>query len=217
MNNTRKKLIKDLLYADSICSSELSEEYLQDIIYNLTDISQLYDLDTKRDEFLWQWLPAIAFGIFGLKEYKRYQPLRVLDKTFIMIPPLHKGIANNLTTALLNEGYDIETHQFKFDKKLTARIYGAFPWYRSYLRAAIKFNCIGQTGITITINTSQVKTINELLVFKNSRRESFAKSRVLKCLDLEFDGVINPFHSPNHIENERHLIAVGLIDKEVTF
>ncbi len=213
MKDSKQQLIEDLLYADSICNGALSDEYLQNRIFALKNITQIHELDNNRDDPIWKWLPAIVFGVFGLDDYKKYRQNRVINKTFMMIPPVHKPILNKLSTELLNEGYDIKISEFIFDEQITARIYGGFPWYRAYLRASKKFNCIGQNAITIAINTTNTLEIDKLLDFKNVKRDTFKKALKLECPDLEYDGIINAFHSPNHIENERHLIAVHLIDK----
>ncbi len=198
---------KEVRLIDSV-QSDLKEKIpykiLETMINNIKNKNDLEKIVNNEKHLLWNWCPSIAYNRFGLEYYTNIKPNKINNHTFVMINPKFISIKEELVEEL-EKNFDVVSIQnFKFTRGIIAKIYGGFPWYESYYRLCESLDLFEKDGVIIIIKNIS-DTINNLNNFKERERENYGPSIVKTFVDLEFNGILKPFHTPNHIENERHI------------
>lgn len=184
-----------------------------DLMHQLIQIQSLDDIktiDASPKDQLWPWLPVIVYSLFGFEAYKNYRPKEKLPHSLLIITPLFVSQKRAIVEALNIRNFHTNTSDFLFTERISALVYGAFPWYKSYLKTCEKHNVFNKKAIALQVHKESVDCIQELLDFKNKHRDTFGAPYIEKFPKDRFDGIINAFHTPNHIENTRHIKALSI-------
>ena len=201
----KKELIKDLKKVFRYGNIK-GIEHVTEVIGLVKELDDLeYYLE---DEVVRYWIPCIVDRLFGRKSYKTCKFNKESNETFILINPAFIKLEKSCITHLKSEipllsGYNIvESQLITFSKELICYLYGGFKWFDSYVRVAEEEEIIGEPAIVYFIKGDDV-LVDKTNKFKNKYREQNEKIIINKIYDdLDYRGIIRPFHVPDKIENE---------------
>ena len=111
----------------------------------------------------------------------------------------------------LDISYTVEMHQFLFTDILSAKLYGGYPWFLPYHRLCTEIGCYEKKSIYLTIETTNnIDLYEKIEKIKTRFRDENPQFQIKKAYpEYELNGVINPFHSPNPLENHLHMKALS--------
>jgi hypothetical protein len=201
-----KKLIEYILFAQQDLDEQIEKKDLQTLIFQIDSINKVFEIDEDPNNSLWRWIPAIVFNKFGFECYQKIKPKNYEKSSIVMLNPCNVNALNDLTTALNEEGFKFSIDKFTFLCSTMAQVYGGFPWYESYKRLCQELDIYGKTGYLFTIEEDEnIDIIECLRVFKNENRYKFGNEIKREYDLLDYPGILNCFHTPNYIENSRHI------------
>lgn len=186
-----------------------TNDYSAEILEKMEKINTYDDIkDIKEGDFLFEWRPALVFEKCGYEKYRNCDLNKESKQTYIIFRPgieIDKLILENIRKE--NKCF-IEEFRYIFTKRLIARIYGGFPWFRSYCRICDELELWNKESIAYRI-TSEQYCINYIVELKNKYRTTY-KDKTIKrdYSDEYYPGIIHTFHTPNCIENEIHCKAI---------
>lgn len=171
--------------------------------------------DIKNSPLLSQWESSIIYNLSGLDELKAEGKKIINTKTYLMIHPLFKDfsglIESELKTDLSNKNARVNRKCiYTFSKELIVSLYGGTPWFEPYSKICTDMNCFQQISICFQIiSTTDADCVHGLVNFKNDFRVKYPNIEVKKVYSgCELPGKVNPFHTPDSIENKTHIKAI---------
>lgn len=207
----RTQLIQKIANADQIA---FGEDRSQDISRYLTNIHSMEDviaISKEPQHILFHWLPAITYSLFGFQVYESC-PLN-LDSphTFLLYHPHMKEPFDFIATLEKNYPFKLTIHEIVYTKQLIALIYGGFPWFDSFFAACDHYQFWNRKTKVYEIESQDGSDcISTLCDLKNKYRDENTHLILRQSFpDFDFPGIINPFHSPNKIENVQHSSAIS--------
>ena len=171
--------------------------------------------DIKNSSLLSKWESSIILNLGGLDELKSEGKKIINPKTYLMIHPLFKDstplIESELKSYLANSNAIIkEKHTYMFSKELIVRLYGGTPWFEPYSKLCTDMNCFNITSFCYQIcSTTNEDCVLGLVNFKNEFRVKHPDMEIKKVYtDCSLPGKVNPFHTPDSVENKFHIKAI---------
>jgi len=172
------------------------------------DITYVY---ADRNHPLWWFLPSIAFDMLG-SHHEAEDLLRLPAATegLVLIPPPFYSLSNALEQELRSLGFAVRMSTRTFSESLVGVIYGGYPWFEAYIRLTQDLNLLGDECGYLLVGSSSIDVPQYLLEFKSHRRDLCGEEIRREYSDLDYPGLLRPFHTPARIENSRHIRAVAL-------
>jgi len=147
----------------------------------------------------------LVYNLFGYKMYSECSLNKQSPSTYILFPPTTQQFLEYIKPVLSSGVYETEIFKLSFSRELIAYIYGGYPWFESYVKYTGELGIINKKTACIRIARKDGSDIlTEMIVKKNEFRKKNAHLILRKEYDKEFPGIINPFHTPNPIENDVH-------------
>jgi len=176
------------------------------LLLKINGINSYQDIaDISVNDGLFDWKASLVYNLLGFEEYNNCNFNKQSSTTYILFPPTTQYGLECVKPILLSGIYETELFNLSFSRKLIAYIYGGFPWFESYVKYISELDIINKKTMCIRItNKNGSDILAELVDKKNMFRKENAHLILKKEYDKEFPGIINPFHTPNYIENDVH-------------
>ena len=184
-------------------------DYVANVISLINDIE-----DVKKylnDELVKYWIPAIVERLFGREAYKTCDLNKESKETFMLINPAFLQYEwshfNNMAIDVIkNQNYcECESKSIDYSKELICYLYGGFKWFDSYVRILDEEKLIDKKTVVYFVKDEEV-IVERMKKYKDEYRMVREKQIIKKVYpEMEYPGVIRPFHTPNKIENEVQL------------
>jgi hypothetical protein len=205
---TGKERQKDYLIAiKKIAELNLDVNGILCSLQDIKTIEDIHQLNHDQNHIAWNWLPAITYNVFGYNAYKEYRPHFKITTTVLMVNHLFlkyfdrilRDIPKNLK---INEIFDV-----MIEPSVIASIYGGFPWSETTYSMYRDFDLFHKNTKCIILSAiDECDIVACISTFKNNSRSQYGEPIKKLYANKEFtNGILNPFHTPNHIECVQHL------------
>lgn len=200
--------LASLELAFEMADIDFTKERLKEKINAITSYEDIKIIARDGNNILNIWIPVLVFNIFGYSVYNSCDLNIDSNETYLMFMP-GEDIDSSLQEQIDKNNYILEEKHYIFSDKLIAILHGGFPWFSQYCKACEYFNLWEKEGIAYKIKSLKGNCVSQLVDIKNQhRREHKEYTRILRLPNEKYDGVINPFHTPNCIENLIHCKAI---------
>jgi len=172
------------------------------------DLAHVY---SDNNHPLWWFLPAIAFDMLG-SHHAVEDLLGLPDATegLVLIPPPFLSLSDSLEQEFSSLGFAVRMSTRTFSESLVGVIYGGYPWFEAYIRLTQDLKLLGSECGYLLVASSSIDVPQYLLEFKSRHRDLCGDEIRREYSDLDYPGLLRPFHTPARIENSRHIRAVSL-------
>ena len=204
------KLAKCLTFADKFLGKNNPTALYLGKLKQIEHIEDIY-----ADVHLKNYSNAVILTLFGLAFFKKIGLKLTICKTYLVIHPLflsNEVLIENEMMSYIKNRPDIKCskHAYQFTKVLATTFYGGTMWFEPYVKLCNMMNVFDKISTCYEIvSTEGLDCVRFMVDFKNMFR---AKHPNLICErsfdDCEFNGRINPFHTPDSIENDSHINVV---------
>jgi hypothetical protein len=177
------------------------------LLLKINEINTYQDiLNISYNEELYDWKASLVYNLFDFDIYRNCSLNKQSHSTYILFfPTTMQQWPEYIKSILSSDIYTTETFDLSFSRKLIAYIYGGFPWFESCVKFIDELGIIGKKTICVRAAKKDGSDIlTELIDFKNRFRKENTHCILKKEYNNEFPGIINPFHTPNPIENDVH-------------
>ena len=175
------------------------------LLTELDKINTYQDIENiSYNDELYDWKSSLVYNLCGFKEYDECSLNMPNSSSYILFAPgqFHKEYIKHI---FLSDLYTLEKFNIFFSRKLVAHIYGGFPWFESYVKFCTELDIIDKKTICYRITKKDGSDVlRELIEYKNKFRKENMSHILRKEYENEFPGIVNPFHTPNPIENHLH-------------
>lgn len=157
---------------------------------------------------LWWFAGPVAYGLFGRDGHQLAgQELR---ETVAVLPPPFLHDTPRAIAELQALGCLVVSRQITFTPLFAALLYGAYPWYPSYVHACNTLGLFGSEAMVLDIVLPPAMTPAAFNREKERIRTLLSPEISVPVPGLAFPGLVRPIHSPEAIEIARHVRASRL-------
>ena len=129
--------------------------------------------------------------------------------SLLLVNPKFTSYVDRLGAELSKSCFETVVVEAEFKSSFTSKLYGGFPWYKSYYQLCAELGLFGRSCFVIYVRNNDTSyTVTELLKFKDTHRMNNKENIEKIYPDLPYPGKLRPFHTPNNIENSMHVRAL---------
>jgi len=210
-------LINNLNFALQCAGISHTTSVIENECDKIRTIDDVLAYNQKSNHFLWNWLPAIVYEKFGLDIYLNNIFGTPTKKCYVMLHPAFINFKELLLKELQKLDVEIVEKQLKFSLSNISKVYGGFPWFRSYVMLCNDLNCFEKVTTVFQVeyfSNNSIDVIDMIRKWKNKYRDSLAPRIKKSYENEEFPGIVNAFHSPTYIEMERFSLLLTEINEK---
>ena len=161
------------------------------------------------DSSIWWFVSPIAFELFGADGLNLSGSENI--ETIAVISPMFLDETDKIIAEICKLGCSVNLRSTIYSQTLAGLLYGGYPWFEAFNRAANDLSIYDQKTNVLDISIIN-KSFNIVLLNKNKNkiRTMLSKPKIIEYYDLEYPGLIRPFHMPEPFEIERHVKATKI-------
>lgn len=157
---------------------------------------------------LWWFAGPVAYALYGRDGHQLAgQELR---ETIAVLPPPFVHDTPRAIAELQALDCRVASRQTVFTPLFAALLYGAYPWYASYVHACNALGLFGREAMVLDIVLPPTMTPAAFNREKERIRTLLSPEISIPVPGLAFPGLVRPIHSPEAIEIARHVRASRL-------
>lgn len=205
-----EKIIDYIDFAEKFISNSIDKKKYLELLESLSSVEEI-----KNNKVLKEWESSLIYNLEGIDKLKAEGKKRTHTKTYLLIHPYFINYLELIEKELksyLCEKKNIyaKKFQYTFTKELIVRLYGGTQWFEPYTKICLSNDVFFKKSICFCISSLNHKDcVLDLIDFKNLFREKYPELELKTQFDdCELPGKINPFHTPDSVENENHVKAI---------